>query len=108
MTVKLGRVEKRGRGSPTLLHVRQYETACSQRVTSQVNNAARRSPGLSNQTGKGGCTAIDQALLLLSQLAAQGEHINEKGSRTPEVVQYRRHCASDYEQAQGVVDRFQK
>ena len=25
----------------------------------------------------------------------------KKSSRTPEVVQYRRHCASDYEQAQG-------
>ncbi|KAF2995093.1 hypothetical protein E8E13_003531 [Curvularia kusanoi] len=35
----------------------------------------------------------------LLQPAAQGKQINEN-SRTPEVVQYWRHCANDYEQAQ--------
>ena len=32
----------------------------------------------------------------------------KKSSRTPEVVQYRRHCAGDYEQAQGATGWFQK
>ncbi|KAF2273251.1 uncharacterized protein EI97DRAFT_165672 [Westerdykella ornata] len=32
----------------------------------------------------------------------------KKRSRQPEVVQYRRHCVLDYEQAQGAEDRLQK
>jgi hypothetical protein len=38
----------------------------------------------------------------------QASRLNEKGSRTPEVVKYRRHCADDYEQAQGAISGVQK
>ncbi|KAF2271831.1 uncharacterized protein EI97DRAFT_244622 [Westerdykella ornata] len=34
--------------------------------------------------------------------------MKKKRSRQPEVVQYRRHCVLDYEQAQGAEDRLQK
>jgi hypothetical protein len=45
----------------------------------------------------------------LPQAPAQGQHLNEKGgSRTPEVVQYRRHCDNDCRQAQGAVVWVQK
>jgi hypothetical protein len=48
------------------------------------------------------------AKVLLLHSPAQGESNDEKDSRRLEIVQYERHCAVDYTQAQGEDSRVQK
>jgi hypothetical protein len=44
----------------------------------------------------------------LPQAPSIARCLNEKKLRTPKIVQYRRHCANCYEQAQGAIGWFQK
>jgi hypothetical protein len=86
--------------------VRYFGFVGVQKSHPAANIAISRSP--TNSTEYIINTNAESKSLLLLQPAAKRQTESMKKSRQLEIVRYQRHCANDYEQAQGAISGFQK